>query len=92
MSEYIVDVLDEEADLLLRVYGIDGATVLGCRLTGEIVRCRDCKWSRIHDGRKYPGERYRGMTYCIARGDGMQGEWTEPDGFCHRAKRKDENR
>ena len=50
----------------------------------EIVRCRDCKWSRIFDGKRYPGKRFEGMTYCINWGDGIQGEWTNPDGFCHR--------
>lgn len=57
-----------------------------------IVRCRDCKWSRIHDGNSYPGNRheeYVGKTYCIAWGDGMQGEWTNPNGYCHRGERRD---
>lgn len=55
----------------------------------RIVRCRDCKWSSVHDGNSYPGnvfKQYVGMMYCVAWGDGMQGEWTKPDGFCHRGR------
>ena len=55
----------------------------------EIVRCKDCKLSRIFDGKRYPGKKYKGLMYCINWGDGMQGEWTKPDGYCHRAKRKE---
>ena len=46
-----------------------------------IVRCRDCEFGRIHDG--------SGAMYCIRWSDGYQGEWTEPDGYCHRAARRD---
>lgn len=59
----------------------------------EVVRCRDCKFSRIHDGNSWPGNKHKeyvGKTYCIAWGDGMQGEWTDPDGYCHKAKRKED--
>lgn len=59
------------------------------RLREEIVRCRDCRFSRVFDGKRYPGKKYKGKTYCINWGDGMQGEWTKPDGYCHRAKRKE---
>ena len=61
----------------------------------QVVRCRDCKWSRIHDGKSYPGNRheeYVGKMYCIAWGDGMQGEWTNPNGYCHRGKRRSDDR
>lgn len=54
-----------------------------------IVRCRDCRFSHVFDGKRYPGKKYKGNTYCINWGDGMQGEWTKPDGYCHRAKRKE---
>lgn len=73
------------------IYGTDGHE--GHWLTGEeIVRCRDCKWSRIHDGKSYPGNKHKeyvGKMYCIAWGDGMQGEWTNQDGYCHRGKWRD---
>ena len=57
-------------------------------LTDErIVRCRDCRYGYQHDGKTYPkGEKYKGKWYCIAWGDGMQGEWTRPDGYCHKAR------
>ena len=61
----------------------------GARLGEKIVRCKDCAYSRIHDGTRFPkDEIYKGATYCIAWSDGYQGEWTKPDGFCHKAKRK----
>ena len=56
----------------------------------RIVRCRDCRYGYQHDGKTYPGEKYKGKWYCIAWGDGMQGEWTRPDGFCHRGKQREE--
>ena len=59
---------------------------------GDLVRCRDCKWFRTHDGKSYPGNKHKeyvGRTYCIAWGDGMQGEWTNPNGYCHRGERRD---
>ena len=55
----------------------------------EIVRCRDCKFSRIHDGKRYPGKKAKGRMYCINWCDGYEADWTKPDGFCHRAKRKE---
>lgn len=73
-----------------RIVATDGHE--GHWYTGEeIVRCRDCKWSRIHDGKSYPGNRHKeyvGKTYCIVWGDGMQGEWTNPNGYCHRGERR----
>ena len=49
----------------------------------EIVRCRDCEFGRVHDG--------RGAMYCIRWSDGYQGEWTEPDGYCHKAVRRNDD-
>ena len=43
MSEYIVDVPDEEAELFIARFGIEGTTMFGHRLTDEIVRCSDCE-------------------------------------------------
>ena len=73
MSEYIMEYLPDTT----------------CMEREEIVRCRDCRFSRIFDGKGYPGKKYEGMTYCINWGDGYQGEWVKPDGYCHRAKRKE---
>ena len=55
---------------------------------GELIRCRNCDFSRIHDGKSYPGKNYAGKMYCIAWSDGYFGEWTKPDGHCHKAKKK----
>ena len=56
----------------------------------EVVRCKDCRLSAIHDGKTFPkGKKYEGKMYCIAWGDGYQGEWTKPDGYCHRGKRRE---
>ena len=82
MSEYIIS--DEQ---LAENQRLHGKKLL---VMPEIVRCRDCRWSCIHDGKTYPkGEAYKGMMYCIVWGDGYQGEWVKPDGYCHRAKRKE---
>ena len=43
MSEFIVNVPDEDAKHFIERFGIDGTTLYGYHLTGEIVRCRDCK-------------------------------------------------
>jgi hypothetical protein len=77
--------------------------VVGCReprgsglynmwLTDErIVRCKDCRYGKKHDCTRFPkDERYMGKWYCIAWGDGMQGEWTRADGFCHRGKPRED--
>jgi hypothetical protein len=62
-------------------------------LTDErIVRCRDCQFGYQHDCKRYPQDKkYMGKWYCIAWGDGMQGEWTREDGFCHRGKPRSES-
>jgi len=61
--------------------------------TQEIIRCRDCQYGYQHDCKRYPKDkRYMGQWYCIVWGDGMQGEWTKADGYCHRAKRREGQR
>lgn len=42
MTEYIVNVPDEEAEYFIARFGLEGTTLMGYHLTGEIVRCRDC--------------------------------------------------
>lgn len=61
-------------------------------LTEErIIRCRDCQFGHQHDCKRYPNDKkYMGKWYCIVWGDGMQGEWTREDGFCHRGKPRGE--
>ena len=48
MSEYIVSVSDEEAELFIARFGIGGTQMFGHRLVGEIVRCRDCEYLVAH--------------------------------------------
>ena len=43
VSEYIVEVPDEQAELFIARFGFDGTRLIGYRITGELVRCRDCK-------------------------------------------------
>lgn len=44
MAEYIVSVPDEQAAQLIEQFGIDGCTLGGFQITGEVVRCRDCRF------------------------------------------------
>lgn len=44
MSEYIVNVPDEYAELFISRFGLECVKCLGYGLTSEIVRCRDCRW------------------------------------------------
>ena len=53
----------------------------------SIIRCQDCAYGYQHDGKTYPkGDKYKGEWYCIVWGDGMQSDWTKPDGYCHKAR------
>ena len=82
MGEYVCDCYEHGT-------GEPWAHVGSSHVHERIVRCKDCKWSSVHDGNSYPGnvfKQYVGMMYCVAWGDGMQGEWTKPDGFCHRGR------
>ena len=70
MSEYIVEVPDEEAELFIARFGINGTTMFGYQLVDEIVRCRDCKY------------RY-GCVHLVDDGDDdMRRCDATPDGFC----------
>ena len=71
MSEYIIEVPDEEAELFIARFGINGTTMFGYQLVDEIVRCRDCKFGV--DGGKY-----------CAEGCADSWDWrnVEPNGFC----------
>ena len=78
MSEYIVNVPDKDAELFIARFGIDGTTMFGYNLTGEIVRCRDCKYG-INDGE------------LCAEDASDSWDWRniEPDGFCAWGERRD---
>lgn len=81
MSEHIIETEIDHGALF-----IPYQSKLSEAVREEIVRCRDCRFSRIFDGKRFPGKKYKGMTYCISWGDGMQADWTKPDGYCHKAK------
>ena len=55
---------------------------------GPARTCSGCLFSGTFDGERFPGPAYAGRMYCIAIGDGCQGEWTEPDGGCDKWKPK----
>ena len=92
MSEHIVDLpYGGAADEHVRL-SRDTRMLYGYDLHEEIVRCRDCQFGYQHDCKRYPNDKkYMGKWYCIAWGDGMQGEWTREDGFCHRGKPRSES-
>lgn len=47
MAEYIVRVEEgSKADLFRKRMGSEPATIYGCAVVGEIVRCRDCRHYR----------------------------------------------
>ena len=48
MTEYIVNVPDEATEYFIAKFGLDDVTMLGYHLTGEVVRCRDCKYKCAH--------------------------------------------
>ena len=84
MSEYIVDVPDEEAELFIARFGIEGTTLFGYRLADEIVRCRDCAFCN-DEGVTQP------IYFCLndfftPPANAFQ---TDPDGFCWRGVRRD---
>ena len=46
MSEYIVNLPDSKAvDEVIARFGVQSSTLFDCALTGEIVRCYDCRFS-----------------------------------------------
>ena len=81
MSEYIVEVPDEEAELFIARFGINGTTMFGYQLVDEIVRCRDCKYyeSIPEDSGDWCGY-WTDRIYADARGSGFckWGERREP--------------
>lgn len=84
MSEYIVNVPDEEAEYFIARFGFENVKLTGYSLTGEIVRCRDCRHFHPMEGTalscRLPHPQY---------GHLVQWQFAEPDGFCWRAERKE---
>lgn len=80
MTEYIVNVPDEEAEYFIARFGLEGTTLMGYHLTGEIVRCRDCVNCYFDISSWMCGE------FGFGVGDEDNGE---PDGFCAWGERKE---
>ena len=85
MSEYIVELPESgAADEAVKRFGADGSRLYGYRLTGEIVRCRDCKFYHPREGAtlncrfEHPSIPNL-VEWCIA----------EPYGFCAWGERKE---
>ena len=92
---------EEAIDLLLRLNKDDAFYQNGFKdgvestiekldnfFTSKDQICSTCYFSRIHDGKEFPGKEYKGQMYCIAWSDGYEAEWTKPDGYCHKWKPK----
>ena len=79
MSEYIVNVPDEEAEYFIARFGFENVKLTGYSLTGEIVRCRDCKDYRASDATCHSWQ-WHNWDAAIE---------VEPDGFCAWAERKE---
>jgi len=86
MSEFIVNVPDEDAKHFIERFGIDGTTLYGYHLTGEIVRCRDCRYFTPKCTHKFDNGKTN-ADYCkFIRGWMLQ---ITPDGFCSWGERAD---
>lgn len=81
MSEYIVNVPDEEAEYFIARFGLENVKLTGYSLTGEIVRCKDCAYI-IHFFH-HDDERWQ-CTEPYQEGDDVK-----PDAYCWRGKRKE---
>lgn len=81
MTEYIVNVPDEEAEYFIARFGLEGTTLMGYHLTGEIVRCRDCTYGT--DFFHHDDERWQCANPY------QDGDDVKPDAYCWRGKRKD---
>jgi len=79
MSEYIVKLpMSGAADEFIAKHGVDDCRLYGYKLTGEIIRCRDCK----HYITKFRDE-YDDTVWC-----GLHAGYVEPDGFCAWGERR----
>ena len=88
MTEYIVSVSDEQAAQLIEQFGIEGCTLGGFQITGEVVRCRDCEGARHYhpfvSGKRSAIE----VWYCEWHSNPEGASEIEPDGFCAWGERK----
>lgn len=79
MSEYIVELpMSGAADEFIAKHGVDDCRLYGYKLTGEIVRCRDCRYYYEAD-EYHPQGNYdrRCCKYFDAYNDEVQ-----PGGYC----------
>lgn len=42
MTEYILVVPIEEIELFIARLGVEDSSIYGCKVVGEIIRCKDC--------------------------------------------------
>lgn len=93
MSEYIIELPDSgAADEFVAKMGVEDCRIYGYRLTGEIVRCRDCEMFDEHYLKCFRPVLYFDHDYMP--------HWTDettftavtdatPDGFCAWGDRRD---
>lgn len=105
MSEYIISIPDDAYNRFIATHGVEDCSLFGYRLTGEIVRCRDCKHLDDSEYRRWDStlaEIYgEPPLFCDLLsfnewrmdGDRRVAETTfaevEPDGFCAWGERKE---
>ena len=91
MSEYIVNVPDEEAEYFIARFGFENVKLTGYSLTGEIVRCKDCK--HFCEDRRDTSIGWVSVFVCNSEqwstASLMPSHKVKPDGFCAWAKRKE---
>lgn len=95
MTEFIVNMPDEEAELFIARFGINGTTMFGYQLVDEIVRCKDCKygyeaywpksWNVPKDYLDCTGKLVETWDYY---NDEPKGNPVPPDGFCKWGEQK----
>ena len=76
--EFVVDVPDEDAELFIARFGIEGTTLMGFRLMGEIVRCRDCR--HYYEAEEYHPQGNYDRRCC--KYFGTYDDEVESNGFC----------
>lgn len=87
MSEYIVELPDgSEADEFVAKMGLKGCRIYGYRLTGEVVRCRDCRRFNEYHGKCHRQSGVLIDDYSTRRledlGDVLVLADAGPDGYC----------
>lgn len=97
MSEYIVELPDSgAADEFVAKMGVEDCRIYGYRLTGEVVRCRDCRFASevcwpensgiTSDYLDCHGELVETWDYYY---DEPKDNPVRPDGFCAWGERRE---